>query len=257
MIGYEETEVLDVRPAEYFVRVIKREKRACKQCAEQGVRTAGAPERIAPKSLLSDHFIIDLVVGKYCESLPIYRQQVMLSRDGGVEIALSTLNDAVMCVGELLIPMVGVMKRDLLAGHYIQADETPVGVQTHEKSGSNHQAYFWQYGSPGKGVVFDFRMGRDRDGPSSSWANSKACCKQTVTRHTPRLAARRSPTPAVWRMRDGSSSMRVKLNKNDTASALHRRPDGRTVRYRSRGQGEKHGPGATRCAAARPGSRPA
>ena len=76
VIGYEETEVLDVRPAEYFVRVIKREKRACKQCAEQGVRTAGAPERIAPKSLLSDHFIIDLVVGKYCESLPIYRQQV-------------------------------------------------------------------------------------------------------------------------------------------------------------------------------------
>lgn len=165
LIGYEETEVLDVRPAQYFVRVIKREKRACKQCAEQGVRTAGAPERIAPKSLLSDHFIIDLVVGKYCESLPIYRQQVMLRRDGGVEMALSTLNDAVMCVGELLIPMVGVMKRDLLAGHYIQADETPVGVQTHEKSGSNHQAYFWQYGAPGKGVVFDFRMGRDRDGP--------------------------------------------------------------------------------------------
>lgn len=62
VIGYDETEVLDVRPAEYFVRVIKREKRACKQCAEQGVRTAGAPERIASKSLLSDQFIIDLVV---------------------------------------------------------------------------------------------------------------------------------------------------------------------------------------------------
>ncbi len=71
VLGYEETEVLDVRPAEYFVRVIKREKRACKQCSEQCVRTAGAPERIVPKSLLSDHFIIDLVVGKYCESLPI------------------------------------------------------------------------------------------------------------------------------------------------------------------------------------------
>jgi hypothetical protein len=40
-----------------------------------------------------------------------------------------------------------------------------VGVQTNEKKGSNHTAYFWQYGSPGKGVVFDFRMGRDREGP--------------------------------------------------------------------------------------------
>src|SRR5438270_11035765 len=64
VIGYEETEVLDVRPAEYFANVIKREKRACQQCALQGVRTAEPPERIAPKSLLSDRFIIDLVVGK-------------------------------------------------------------------------------------------------------------------------------------------------------------------------------------------------
>jgi transposase len=62
VIGYEQTEVLDVRPAEYFVTVIKREKRACRQCEEQGVRTAAAAERIAAKSLLSDRVIIDLVV---------------------------------------------------------------------------------------------------------------------------------------------------------------------------------------------------
>ena len=49
VIGYEETEVLDVRPAEYFVRVIKREKRACRQCEDQGVQTAAGPERILPK----------------------------------------------------------------------------------------------------------------------------------------------------------------------------------------------------------------
>jgi hypothetical protein len=51
--------------------------------------------------------------------------------------------------------------------HWHGAHETPVGVQTHEKRGRNHQAYMWQYGSPGKGVVFDFRMGRDREGPKS------------------------------------------------------------------------------------------
>jgi len=37
--------------------------------------------------------------------------------------------------------------------------------QTHDKRGRNHQSYLWQYGSPGKSVVFDFRMGRDREGP--------------------------------------------------------------------------------------------
>jgi transposase len=165
VIGHEEAEVLDVRPAEYFVTVLKREKRACRQCQENGVRTAAVPERITAKSLLSDRVIIDIVVGKYCESLPLYRQQAMLRRDAGVEIALSTLDDAVMRVGELLIPITGAIKRDLLAGTYLQADETPVGVQTHDKRGSNHQAYLWQYGTPGKGVVFDFRMGRDGDGP--------------------------------------------------------------------------------------------
>jgi transposase len=165
VIGYEESEVLDVRPAEYFVTVIKREKRACRQCKENGVSTAATPERIVSKSLLSDRVIIDIVVGKYCESLPLYRQQAMLRRDAGVEIALSTLDDAVMRIGELLIPITGAMRRDLLAGTYLQADETPVGVQTHDQRGSNHQAYMWQYGSPGKGVVFDFRMGRDGDGP--------------------------------------------------------------------------------------------
>lgn len=165
VIGYEETEVLDVKPAEYFVRVIKREKRACKQCEEQGVRTATAVERIAPKSLLSDNLIVDLLVNKYCEATPLYRQQVVLKRDAGVEVALSTLDDAVMRVGELLIPIAAAMKRELLAGTYIQADETPVGVQTHDKRGRNHQAYMWQYGSPARGVVFDFRMGRDHEGP--------------------------------------------------------------------------------------------
>jgi transposase len=165
LIGYEETEVLDVRPAEYFVTVIKREKRACAECPQQGVSTAPVPERIVAKSLLSDRVIIDLVVNKYCESLPLYRQQAVLRRDGGVEIARSTLDDAVMRVGELLLPIAAAIKRDLLAGRYLQADETPVGVQTHDKRGSNHQAYMWQYGSPGKGVVFDFRMGRDGQGP--------------------------------------------------------------------------------------------
>jgi transposase len=165
VIGYEETEVLDVRPAEYFVRVIKREKRACRSCQEQGVQTAPVPERIVAKSVLSDRLIIEALVGKYCASLPLYRQLAIIQRDAGVQIAPSTLNDGVLRVGELLIPIVAAMKREVLAGTYIQADETPIGVQTHDKRGRNHQAYMWQYGSPGKGVVFDFRMGREGEGP--------------------------------------------------------------------------------------------
>ena len=70
-----------------------------------------------------------------------------------------------MRVGELLIPLVNAMRRELLVGTYIQADETPVDVQLHDGRGQNHQAYLWQYSRPGGGVVFDFRLGRGREGP--------------------------------------------------------------------------------------------
>ena len=58
-----------------------------------------------------------------------------------------------------------LMRRELLGGSYIQADETTVDGQMHEGRGQNHQAYLWQYGRPGSGVVFDFRLGRGRDEP--------------------------------------------------------------------------------------------
>jgi len=72
VIGYEETEVLGMRPAVHFVRVVKREKRSCKSCAGHGVATAPAPERIAPKSIFADETIIDFIVRKYCDALPLF-----------------------------------------------------------------------------------------------------------------------------------------------------------------------------------------
>jgi transposase len=162
VIGYEETEMLGMKPALHFVRVIKREKRACAVCVSQGVVTAPAPERIAPKSIFADETIIEFIIRKYCDALPLYRQRAILWRDLGIDLALTTINDAVPRVGELLIPLVDTMKRDLLAGGYIQADETHVDVQTPDKKGENHRAFFWQFSAPGKGVIFDFEMTRSR-----------------------------------------------------------------------------------------------
>ena len=167
VIGYEVSEVLEVKPAEYFVEVTKREKRACKACEEQGVAMAPLPARIIAKSLVSDRIIIDTLVGKYADHNPLYRQSVIFLRDAGIDISRATMCGWVMTVGELLAPVVGVMRRELLAGSYIQADETTVDVQMHDRRGKNHQAYLWQYGTPGGATIFDFRMGRGREGPAS------------------------------------------------------------------------------------------
>ena len=62
-------------------------------------------------------------------------------RDLGIDVALTTIDDAVLRVGELLMPIAGVIRKELLAGSYIQADETPVDVQMRDGRGQNHQAY--------------------------------------------------------------------------------------------------------------------
>lgn len=165
LIGYETSEQLDCEPAKPFVLVTKREKRACKDCEEQGVQTALLPARIIPKGLVSDRVIIDTVVNKYCNFLPLYRQSVILQRETGLEISRATLCGWVMTVGELLLPISGAMRLELLSSDYLQADETPVDVQSGRTKGKDHQAYLWQYGRPGSTVVFDFRMDRSATGP--------------------------------------------------------------------------------------------
>jgi transposase len=171
VIGYDQSEQLDVEPAKYFVLVTKREKRACRSCEEGGVAAAPAPARIVDKGLVSDRVVIDTVISKYSDHLPLYRQSVILERETGVEISRATLDGWVMRVGELLIPVTAAIGRELVGGSYIQADETPVDVQMHDGRGQNHQAYLWQYSRPGGSAVFDFRLGRGREGPKAFLGN--------------------------------------------------------------------------------------
>jgi transposase len=167
-IGYDTSEVLDREPAKWFVRVTKREKRSCGKCS--GVQMAELAPRIVEKGMASDRVVIETVVSKYCDHLPLYRQEQILEREAGVEISRATLDGWVMRVGELLEPVVGAMRADLLRASYIQADETIVPVQMHDNRGADHQAYLWQYGSLSHGrcgeTVFDFQLGRGRDGPA-------------------------------------------------------------------------------------------
>jgi len=165
LIGYDESEVVDVEPARYFVRVTKREKRACTCCQQGGVSMPASQPRIVDKGLASDRVVVETVIAKYCDHLPLYRQAAILEREAGLEIGRATLDGWVMRVGELLLPVVAEMRQGLLSASYLQADETIVPVQMHDKRGADHQAYLWQYGKPGGETVFDFCMSRSREGP--------------------------------------------------------------------------------------------
>ena len=165
-IGYDVTEVLDLKPVELFVRVIKREKLVCPAHPENGVATGPLGARIVPGGKLSDAFIVDVMLKKYQLHQPLYRQSQALLRDAQVAVSESTLCDSVMAAGALLVPVNAAQRDELLTGDYLQADETPVGVQSDQAPpGQNHRAWQWQYSAPGGPVVFDFQMSRGRDGP--------------------------------------------------------------------------------------------
>ena len=120
VIGYEESSQLDVEPARYFVLVTKREKRACRSFEDLGVVSAPPPPRIIEKCLASDRIVIETIVGKYCNHTPLHRQSMILERDLRLKISRATLDGWVLTVGELLIPMVAAMRRELISGSYIR-----------------------------------------------------------------------------------------------------------------------------------------
>jgi transposase len=162
------------------------------------VVSAPLPPRIIEKCLASDRIVIDTVICKYCNHTPLHRQSVILARDIGLEISRATLDGWVLKVGELLIPMVGAMRRELISGSYIQADETPVDVQMREGRGRNHQAYLWQYGRPGGCVVFDFRLGRGRDGPQRFLAQFEGILQTDGYAAYDQIQRLPDLTPAAW-----------------------------------------------------------
>ena len=95
----------------------------------------------------------------------MYRQCATLAEEQGIALSRQTLTSAILAAGGLLSAVVRAQRLELLAGGYVQADETTMPCQTGERTGRNHRAYLWEFSRPGGIVVFDFQMGRGRAGP--------------------------------------------------------------------------------------------
>jgi hypothetical protein len=110
------------------------------------------------------------------------------------------------------------MGQELLKGDYIQADETPVDVQMHDGSGKNHQAYFWQYSRPGGQVVFDFRMGREREGPKRFLGNFEGILQSDGCGAYDHVGGPKIVHAACWAHARRKFFEAVKLNPRDQTS---------------------------------------
>lgn len=170
-IGEETSDVVQFVPARYEVEVHVRGRYACR-CGEGGVVTPALPPRAIPGSYAGASLLAHVVVSKYDDHLPLYRQAEIFRR-AGFDLARSTLCDWIGGVMPLLEPVALAIRGSVLSGSYVQADETPVLVQEGPE-GRPKDAYFWVYRAPESGEIFyDFRMGRGSDGPSAVLADFK------------------------------------------------------------------------------------
>jgi len=105
------------------------------------------------------------MVSKFVDHLPYYRQIQIFKRQG-VELSDSTLNGWFNATADLLEPLYGKLEKLVLESAYIQADESPIGVQDSHKKGALHSGYQWVYRSPVERLVlFKYHRGRDRKAP--------------------------------------------------------------------------------------------
>jgi transposase len=162
-MGEEITEILEYTPANFFKRRIIRPKYVNKKTQE--IKIADLPSRPIEKCLAGNSVLTQILVSKYVDHLPLYRQQQIFKR-ADIEIAPSTIDSWVAQCGNLLEILYDRMVEQVKNQRYLQADETTLKVLDKLKKGETHLGYLWVYHAPlAKMCVFDYQKGRGTDAP--------------------------------------------------------------------------------------------
>lgn len=171
-VGEDTCEKLVKLPVQYEVHVHVYPQLACQRCHE-GVTSAPRQDN----RLKADVSVIaEVVVKKYVEHQPLYRQQQALDRLG-IPISRQTLCDWTGWCSDQVDPIVQAMADYICAQPLLQSDETPVRMQLAD--GQMETARLWAYGLPWAEVVFDFRTDKSQKGPKEFLQGTTAGFLQT------------------------------------------------------------------------------
>jgi transposase len=168
VIGHDISDRIDVIPAQYQVLVTKRPKLACRAC-EGVVVQAPAPERLIPGGLPTEATVAHVLVSRYADHLPLYRQAQILARQG-IEIGRDTLASWVGVAANELKPVVARLREILLGSARLFADETKMPVLDPGR-GKTKTGFAWAIarddrpwgGSEPPAVVFRYAPGRGQE----------------------------------------------------------------------------------------------
>jgi transposase len=142
MIDEERTEQLDIVPAQLWVKVIRRPRYGCRAC-EGTVVQAPAPERLIDGGMATEALVAHVVVSKFCDSLPVYRQAQIFQRQG-ISLDRSTLGSWVGRACWWLSPLYELLVSSVLSASKVFADETSLPVLAPGK-GKTKKGRLWCY----------------------------------------------------------------------------------------------------------------
>ena len=167
-IGQEVSEQLDYEPAHFLRRRTIRKKYVHRTQLDLVPVIAPLPARLQDRSLPAPGLLAHILVAKYCDHLPLYRQEQIFARRHQVHLPRQTLARWVALAADWLQPIYEAIRTGVMAGGYVQVDETPIDY-LEPGNGRTRQGYFWTASQP-KGDVF-FR-----------WETSRAtaCLNQVV-----------------------------------------------------------------------------
>jgi transposase len=171
-IGEEVSEKLDYVPAKIQVIRHIRPKYACRSCEgaeseEPTVKIAPPAPEIIPKGMATAGLLAYIVVSKYCDALPLYRQEKLFARLG-IELSRATMASWMVKTAERCAVLIALLEKALLCGVLINCDETPVQVLNEPGRSNTTDSYMWVFrgGDPAKPVVlFKYHPTRSGDVP--------------------------------------------------------------------------------------------
>ena len=204
-IGEDMAEKLDYVPGVFTVERHIRGKWACAKC--ETIIQAPVEAHVIDKGIPTTGLLAQVLVAKYQDHLPLYRQETIFAR-AGLGLPRSTLAQWVGTCGVRLQPLVDALKAEILGHRVLHADETPVQMLKPGK-GTTHRAYLWAY-APGsfedmKAVVYDFcesRAGEHARRFLGDWKVAWCVMTSVATRRGLRKALRKR---VAWRTRGANS----------------------------------------------------
>lgn len=158
-IGEEETFEVDIVPPQLVKRRIVRLKYRHRLDRTRPPVVAPAPARPVPGGYASAGLLAWITLSKYLDHQPLYRQEQMSPR-WGARIPRQTMVEWIAVVAEWLRPIYQHMRRELIAGGYVQCDETPIRCHDPDVRGQTVQGWLWALSRPGGNIVFEWRMSR-------------------------------------------------------------------------------------------------